>query len=273
LIDDDACFKSHIFYMSSAFDDPSVKSAVEDLAKAEEFFASAVGDEEIADENNPFVSTKAEEKLQDERKFSSSRRKEIISRGPSQIEERLQWESTLDEPVLDTIKRDLSQVGRKILMVIMPYQSQISTLHQLRDWDLWGPLFIGLFLAILLAIDNPRQGGTLFAMVFVVIWAGAAVITINAALLGANLSFWQSVCVLGYSVFPLCVARSTCLFFELFFSFTGFIRLCIVVPALFWSTKVSVLFISEVIPNDRRALAVYPVFGFYAFLGWLILVV
>jgi len=49
------------------------------------------------------------------------------------------------------------------------------------------------------------------AAVFVVVWAGAAIVTLNAQLLGGRISFFQSVCVLGYSIFPLNVGALLCL--------------------------------------------------------------
>ena len=182
---------------------------------------------------------------------------------------------------MDTILRDVRTVGRKIRHVMTPYEAQTETLNELRDWDLWGPLFIGLFMAILLAqrVGSPENGELIFSLVFVIIWAGAAVVTLNAALLGGIISFWQSVCVLGYSVFPLCVARLICLTFEPLFpkskriKFSGLFRCLLVLPALVWCTKVSVLFIGEAISPNRRALAVYPVLFFYASLAWMVVVV
>jgi len=197
--------------------------------------------------------------------------------------------NTLDEPVLDTILRDVRHIGRKLLHVMRPYESQVDALRQLRDWDLWGPLFVGLLLALLLCASSSKvryrhdddtdaeseadQGSVIFSIVFVVIWFGGAVVTLNAALLGGTISFWQSVCVLGYSVFPLCVARAVALLVELFTGTLLTLRLALVVAALIWCTKVSVLFFTEVIDPRRRALAVYPVFGFFFFLGWMVVVV
>ena len=186
------------------------------------------------------------------------------------------FEGTLEEPVMDTIKRDLRTIGRKIRHVMMPYESQQETLQELRDWDLWGPLVIGLALAILLSAGNNDQAAILFSLVFVLIWAGAAVVTLNAALLGGHLSFWQSVCVLGYSVFPLVVARVIGLLLNLSSLSLGsrhLIRLLIVIPALVWATKVSVVFIGEAIDEKRRALATYPVLFFYLSLAWMVIVV
>ncbi|EJW82756.1 hypothetical protein WUBG_06336 [Wuchereria bancrofti] len=51
---------------------------------------------------------------------------------------------TLDEPVWDTIRRDLYTVVAKFGQVMTPKSSQ----KLLRDWDLWGPLFICVFISL-----------------------------------------------------------------------------------------------------------------------------
>lgn len=53
---------------------------------------------------------------------------------------RLEIESTLDEPVSVTIKRDLMAVAYKLGHVFFPKKSNLL----LRDWDLWG-IFIIFF--------------------------------------------------------------------------------------------------------------------------------
>jgi len=50
-----------------------------------------------------------------------------------------------------------------------------------------------------------------FAAVFVIVWFGAAAVTVNAQLLGGTISFFQSVCILGYCVFPLTLSALGCL--------------------------------------------------------------
>jgi uncharacterized membrane protein YhdT len=49
-----------------------------------------------------------------------------------------------------------------------------------------------------------------FAAVFVIVWFGAAAVTVNAQLLGGTISFFQSVCILGYCVFPLTLSALAC---------------------------------------------------------------
>jgi len=68
-----------------------------------------------------------------------------------------------------------------------------------------------LILAITLSFtagDNARA--VVFATVFMLVWAGAGIVTLNAALLGGSVSFLQSVCVLGYCLAPLNVASIVC---------------------------------------------------------------
>jgi hypothetical protein len=55
--------------------------------------------------------------------------------------------NTLEEPVMDTIWRDLSSILRKCKAVLMPKASE-DNINELRDWDLWGPLLFCLILAI-----------------------------------------------------------------------------------------------------------------------------
>ena len=172
---------------------------------------------------------------------------------------------TLDEPVSVTIMRDVRMVGNKMMCVLNPRKANIQTL---KDWDLWGPLILCLMLATLLSWFAPyEQASLVFASVFVIICCGAAVVTVNALLLGGDISFFQSVCVLGYCIFPLNLASIVCLV-------GGPIvwRIFVVAVCFFWSTGASLGFMGELVPPNRKALAVYPLFLFYTSIGWLILI-
>lgn len=52
---------------------------------------------------------------------------------------------TLDEPVWETISRDLKLVSGKFSKVLVPASKEQNIL---RDWDLWGPLFICVALSL-----------------------------------------------------------------------------------------------------------------------------
>ena len=235
---------------------------------------------------------------------------------------------TLDEPVSETIMRDVRAVWAKLKVVLIPMDSMAIPFQQymavsvtstnpdeansadgdntagsvpqpaerggagnpattaetlsdhdkmviqsLKDWDLWGPLVLCLALSVLLSLKAPpKQASLVFAAVFCSYWAGGSVVTVNAQLLGATMSFFQSLCVMGYSMFPLVIAAfiigclklfiSTWLWFDLIFIILGFL----------WSTRVASVFLSLYIKPERRFLALYPVFFVYTFLGWMILV-
>jgi hypothetical protein len=244
--------------------------------------------------------------------------------------------STLNEPVRETIMRDIMAVVEKLKIVLQPMdrssfspftilystvaaseaasdhqssntttnadgQSQPSSIppqqppafqlpdmnampdaelsendrfviRRLKDWDLWGPLILCLSLSVLLSMKAPsQQAATVFAAVFCSVWAGGTVITINAQLLGGTISFFQSLCVMGYSTFPLVIAAFVIGCLKLIFHTWIWIDLIFVVLGFAWSTRVSSIFISLYIKQERRSLALYPVFFFYTFLGWLIL--
>ncbi|XP_061600251.1 protein YIPF6 [Cololabis saira] len=180
--------------------------------------------------------------------------------------------STLDEPVKETVLRDLRAVGTKFVHVLYPQRSAAL----LRDWDLWGPLLLCVALALLLqggAAGDQLQGGPQFAEVFVIVWFGSIIITLNSKLLGGTLSFFQSLCVLGYCILPLTVAMAVCRLVLLGGSGTvSFaVRLAVVAVSFGWSTFASTAFLADSQPSNRKALVVYPVFLFYFVIGWIIL--
>lgn len=182
--------------------------------------------------------------------------------------------NTLDEPVSETLKRDLKAVGKKFFHVLLPRRS--NTL--LKDWDLWGPLLLCIILAVMLQGSHSTKtsdtdGGPEFAEVFVIIWLGASVVTLNSKLLGGTISFFQSVCVLGYCVLPLTIALIFCKLILLSHQTTLLFAIrCITVLLMFgWSTFASVAFLGESQPHNRKALAVYPIGLFYFVISWLVI--
>lgn len=114
---------------------------------------------------------------------------------------------------------------------------------ELRDWDLWGPLFICMSLAVMLSLEANDEASLVFSVIFVIMWVGAAVVTVNGQLLGGRLSFFQSVCLLGYCVFPILVSAGICLAFNSFLpsQLAVILRFAAVVIALLWAIMGSFL--------------------------------
>ena len=178
---------------------------------------------------------------------------------------------TLDEPILSTILRDLQAIWYKLKYVLRPKFSEgADGMNELRNWDLWGPLILCFWLALMLAIGSDEKE-LVFGMVFVVVWVGSSVVTINAKLLRGRVSFMQAVCVIGYCTFPL----------DLGVAFTQIIgrgwmpfgvKAVIIAMTAAWCSIASVAFMGSLVANERKVLAVYPVVLYYLFLAWVALI-
>ncbi|KAI1852460.1 hypothetical protein JX265_011094 [Neoarthrinium moseri] len=144
--------------------------------------------------------------------------------------------------------------------------SQNNMTPGLRDWDMWGPLIFCLLLAVLLSFRaQPEQKDVVFSGVFAMVWIGEAVVTLQIKLLGGNISFAQSVCIIGYTLFPLVLAS---LGSALGLPTVARIPVYIVLVAWAIAAGVSILGGSGVVQN-RVGIAVYPLFVFYVGLGCL----
>ncbi len=186
-----------------------------------------------------------------------------------------QYISTLDEPVSVTISRDLKAVAYKFGHVFFPKKSNAL----LRDWDLWGPLSLCVLLSISLQGENTSENSNApeFASIFALIAFGAIVVTVNTKLLSGKLSFFQSICVLGYCLLPLVLVSllNHIIVFvtgpQSLFSFT--IRFIMVFISFGWSVFASTAFLTVETINlqDKKALAIYPIFLFYFIISWLII--
>lgn len=136
----------------------------------------------------------------------------------------------------------------------------------LRDWDLWGPLIFCLLLSLLLSMTASSEQKTIvFSGVFALVWIGEAVVTMQIKLLGGNISFFQSVCIIGYTLFPLVIAALLSAVHLLKIA-----RIPIYLVLIAWSLAagISILGGSGVVKN-RVGIAVYPLFVFYLGLGCL----
>ncbi|XP_042210617.1 protein YIPF6-like [Homarus americanus] len=180
--------------------------------------------------------------------------------------------NTLDEPVRETIMRDLRAVGTKFYHVLYPREKKAL----LKDWDLWGPLILCTFIAMMVQGSegaNEPDGGPEFAQVFVIVWVGAAIVTMNTKLLGGTISFFQSVCVLGYCLMPSCLSLILCrlILFAPNNNILFALRFIVTCIGFMWATFAAMIFLGDSQPSTRKALAVYPIFLFYFVIAWLII--
>lgn len=61
---------------------------------------------------------------------------------------------TLDEPVTETLMRDLKSICFKMKHILLPGSQSEVNKYVLRDWELWGPLLMCTFLALLIHHNN-----------------------------------------------------------------------------------------------------------------------
>ena len=78
--------------------------------------------------------------------------------------------------------------------------------------------------------------GQSFGILFLIMWGGAFIVTINTKLLGGHISFFQCVCVLGYCVFPIVLAAAIIYVLKLISINVLFIKMIIAGIALVWAT-------------------------------------
>jgi len=179
--------------------------------------------------------------------------------------------NTLDEPIRETIFRDLKAVSQKFKHVIIPVEK--SSL--LSDWDLWGPLILCTFMAFVLENSEEIDHGPEFAEFFALTWLGSIVVTVNIKLLGGTISFFQSACVIGYCLFPLAVSLAFSKAFLMLFDgqsmFVFIVRSITVLISLLWSSYSSMQFLGHSTVSKRKALAAYPMFLFYFVIAWMVL--
>ncbi len=78
--------------------------------------------------------------------------------------------------------------------------------------------------------------GKSFGILFLIMWGGSFVVTINTKLLGGHISFFQCVCVLGYCVFPIVLAAAAIYVLKILTINFLLIKLAIGGTAIVWST-------------------------------------
>lgn len=191
---------------------------------------------------------------------------------------------TLDEPVSATLMRDVRSVAFRLRQVI--WYTPASSLQQShpgvvpqalssldfpehrvdQEWDMWGPLVFCLLISLTMSLIAPNhQSSVVFSGVFVLIWAGQAVVSLNIKLLGGTISVFHALCVTGYCLFPLVLSA-------LMSSIVRLILVRIIFDAfmVIWAIYAATKGLQDSgVEPGRVILATFPVGLFYTGLGWL----
>ena len=176
-------------------------------------------------------------------------------------------EETLNEPISTTIFRDLYLIYHKLKFVINPYISNELKAYHIKQWDLWGPLLLIVFLACTLAINSQERSQTI-TLIFLIFWIGSFLVFLNAYLLGVQTSVFQIFCLLGYCLFPLNISA----FILSFTRFIDLVRFALIGITCFWSLYSISGFLRNLTNSDQRYLVLYPSILLYIYISWFIFV-
>lgn len=97
------------------------------------------------------------------------------------------------------------------------------------------PFLVPTYLCSILNITL-KSNGNEFGVVFLVMWGGSFVVTINTKLLGGKISFFQCVCVLGYCVFPIVLGAVLVAILRIFQADFLILKLVLAIICLVWSS-------------------------------------
>ena len=167
--------------------------------------------------------------------------------------------STLDEPIMVTLKRDIYAIANKVRYVAVPKMTE-RKLEELYNWDLWGPLLFCFLYSIALSTgQNDNNESSIFVLIFAIFWIGGFVITFNGRFLGAQIGLCQMISLLGYGMFPITLGGMIIGFCRIR---NIIIKLIIVVIGLVWACLASIGFIGGLVEPEKKFLAVFPVIIF-----------
>ncbi|SCU84783.1 LAFA_0D11980g1_1 [Lachancea sp. 'fantastica'] len=202
---------------------------------------------------------------------------------------------TLDEPVAQTLKRDLVQINTRLKEVVypqFPLRNPLTSVNSDNDdlegnahsalqdnhcADLWAPLLFTIAFSVALSRASSR-----FPPIFVLCWASLAVLaahlTLNSTTENGKIPFLAAVSTCGYCFFPQVInAVTSSVLLPLMVSFlhtgplkfriTSIARLFIFFACVFWSCRCSIN-----ATKAKRFMNQYPLVLILVTLNWSCLV-
>ncbi|CBK25283.2 uncharacterized protein [Blastocystis hominis] len=170
------------------------------------------------------------------------------------------YPDTLDEPVLMTFKRDAHIILAKLRIVFFANLTKPEIRKDMEESDLWGPLLISIGIAILM---EPISFSNNSAVLLILQWLGAILLTVNCKLLGCNVSYVQMFSNIGYASFPIFL--HSCVHWLIHARPINFL---IGLSASVWSLRTISAFLSIHIDNRRRVLILFPCLLYMFFISF-----
>ena len=195
---------------------------------------------------------------------------------------------TLDEPISQTLIRDLTSIVAKVKHIILPVSKTDTYKSVMKDWDLWGPLVLCTFYCLTINHDQSmdNQSGLHFAELFLLLWLGFYVVAVNFKLLAVSSrrrtstlavpSIFQLVCVFGYCMAIPCIGIFlvkilTAIFsskvVHLFYEKT----LIGLVMGFAWPTWSALRVLSRFQSREKLVLGAYPVALLFFVVAWFLI--
>lgn len=162
------------------------------------------------------------------------------------------FEFSMDEPVKDTVIRDAKNIYNKIRYICFHQYDDVNTI---KKWDLWGTFAVYLTLSIMIFLnDEIADKKDIFAYFFAFFFLGHLLVSLNLSLLNINIHFFQSLCVISYSMFPLVFST----FINLFISSPA-LRFIFSVFSIVWSSYNCILILTKYLQKNKLLISFFPI--------------
>lgn len=162
------------------------------------------------------------------------------------------------KPLLEELDIDLTDIYYKIRCVVFPLPSLGFNRSVLKDSpDFWGPLFVILLFSLV----------SLYGQFHVISWiltiwlAGSFLIFVLTRVLGAEVSYGQTLGVIGYSVIPL-ILSATILPLV---SFIPLLNLVVKIGGVVWASYSAGSLLVDQQLGNKKILLLYPTFLLYVY--------
>jgi hypothetical protein len=156
--------------------------------------------------------------------------------------------NSLDEPVWDTLKRDLSYTGSKMLYSlytpIRSIRQMDSSLEEgpFVDWDLWGPFC--LFFSYCVLFSRRDDVFTFNFSIGIILLVASAVI-IRLVSNNHNVSLPQCICILGYSLISMTFIAYVLRFISYVTNVPLFLERLLMFGSYFWTVGTAFILILQ----------------------------
>ncbi len=89
---------------------------------------------------------------------------------------------------------------------------------------------------------SPNSNSGVFVALFIISFVGSFLVTMNGKLLNANLKYLQTICIMGYCMFPIVLAAAILYAFSKVGFSNRLVNLIIACVAFMWSSSCKIIY-------------------------------